>query len=117
MQTKIIAIIAALLISTTPVLAKQRVTISDRCNQLHLPCSQIEVLEIGKKLGELYYQTHGKKPPKTNRGINIYSDTDLPLMDRAIREVDRQLRAISFLPHAPSLAHNSVKMVSVSCSS
>jgi hypothetical protein len=91
MPTQIIAIIAALLISTTPVLAQQRVTISDRCKQLQLPCPQAEVREIGKKLSELYYQTYGKKPPKTNRGINIYYTTDLPLMDRAIRAVNRQL--------------------------
>lgn len=95
MQTKIVAIIAALLISTTPVPAKQRVSISDRCNQLHIQCPQIEVLEIGKKLGELYYQTHGKKPPKTNRGINIYYTSDLPLMDKAIRAVERQLESIT----------------------
>lgn len=91
MLTKIIAIIAALLISTTPVLSKERVTISDRCKELGVQCPQTEVLEIGKKLGEIYYETHGKKPLKTVRGINIYYSTDLPLIDQAIRAVNKQL--------------------------
>lgn len=91
MLTKIIAIIAALLITTTPVLAKQRVAISDRCKELGVQCPQAQVLEIGKKLGELYYETHGKKPLKTVRGINIYYSTDLPLIDQAIRAVNKQL--------------------------
>lgn len=93
MLTKIIAVIAALLITTTPVLAKQRVTISDRCKELGVQCPQAEVLEIGKKLGELYYEVHGRKPRKTVRGINIYYDTDLPLIDTAIRAVNKQLES------------------------
>jgi competence protein ComGC len=78
MLTKIIAIIAALLITTTPVLAKQRVAISDRCKALGVQCPQAQVLEIGKKLGELYYETHGRNLSKLLEAL-IYTTPQICL--------------------------------------
>lgn len=89
----IIAILAALLITSTPALTAQRsnksaptvapLTISARCQQLEITCTQPELLEIGRKLGQLYFNRYNEKPPQ-QRGVNIYTNTDTDLVDQAI---------------------------------
>lgn len=87
----LIAILATLLITSTPVLAAQssdagtstaaRLTISARCQQLEITCTQRELLPIGRKLQQLYQSRYNEKPPQ-QRGVNIYTTTDTDLVDK-----------------------------------
>lgn len=90
----IIAILATLLITSTPAPAAQRadaseatvaprITISDRCQQLQINCTQPELLEVGRRLQQLYFSRHNEKPPQ-KRGVNVYTTTDTDLIDQAI---------------------------------
>lgn len=89
----IIVIFATLLISCTSALAvptstntgtvAPRVTISERCQQLHLNCTQPEVLEVGRKLQQLYFSRYNSKPPQ-QRNVNVYTTADTDLIDEAI---------------------------------
>ena len=87
----IIAILATLLITTTSALAAPnsnstaptQLTISARCQQLQITCNQNQLFEIGRKLGQLYYNQYHKKPPQ-KRGVNIYTTADIDLVDQAI---------------------------------
>ncbi len=88
----IIAILATLLITSTPVAAQRpdagaaiapRITISDRCQQLHLNCTRPKLLEVGRNLEQLYFNRYKQKPPQ-QRGANSYTTTDTDLIDQAI---------------------------------
>ncbi len=89
----IIAILATLLITSTPVAAQRsdagaatltpRITISDRCQQLHLNCTRPKLLEVGRNLEQLYFSRYKQKPPQL-RGVNSYTTTDTDLIDQAI---------------------------------
>jgi hypothetical protein len=83
-----------LLITSTPALSAQRadagaatraprITISDRCQQLQLSCTRSDLLEVGRKLEQLYFSRYNEKPPQ-QRGVNIYTTTDTNLIDQAI---------------------------------
>ncbi len=89
----IIALLATLLITSTPALVAQRsdagasmaprITISARCQQLQITCTQPELLDIGRKLGQLYFNRYNEKPPQQG-GVNVYTTSDTDLVDRAI---------------------------------
>jgi len=88
----IIAILATLLIASTPVTAaalnldapiSPRLTITERCQQLQINCTRSEVLEVGRKLQQLYFSQYNQKPPQ-KQGVNIYTSTDINLIDQAI---------------------------------
>ena len=88
----IIAILAALLIASTPVAAQRsnldapisaRITISERCQQLQINCTRSEVLEVGRRVQQLYFNRYNQKPPQ-KQGVNIYTTTDINLIDKAI---------------------------------
>lgn len=88
----IIAILATLLIASTPVAAQRsnldapispRITISERCQQLEINCTRSEVLEVGRRLQQLYFNRYNQKPP-SKQGVNIYTTTDINLIDKAI---------------------------------
>lgn len=88
----IIAIFASLLIASTPVKAQgsnldfstpPRLTISDRCQQLEINCSKSQVLEVGRYAQKLYFNRYNQKPP-SKQGVNIYTTTDINLIDQAI---------------------------------
>lgn len=88
----IIAILATLLIVSTPVAAQRskidtpmypRITISERCQQLQINCTKSEVLEVGRRVQQLYFSRYNQKPPQ-KQGVNIYTTTDTNLIDQAI---------------------------------
>lgn len=89
----IVTLLATLLITSTPALAAHSsdagtraaagLTISARCQQLEITCTQPELLQIGRKLEQLYQSRYNEKPPQ-QRGVNIYTTTDTDLVDRAI---------------------------------
>lgn len=90
----IIAILATLLITCTPAFAAQlsnaaaatvapSITISDRCQQLQINCTRSELLQVGRKLEQLYSSRYNHKPPQ-QRGVNIYTTADTNLIDQAI---------------------------------
>ena len=88
----IIAILATLLIASTPVAAQRskidtpispRITITERCQQLQINCTRSEVLEVGRRVQQLYFSRYNQKPPQT-QGVNIYTITDSNLIDQAI---------------------------------
>jgi hypothetical protein len=88
----IIAILATLLIASTPVAAQRsnlnapispRITITERCQQLHINCTKSEVLEVGRRVQQLYLSRYNQKPPQ-KQGVNIYTTTDRNLIDQAI---------------------------------
>ena len=88
----IIAILATLLIASTPVAAQRsnldapispRITISERCQQLQINCTRSEVLEVGRRLQQLYFNRYNEKPP-SKQCVNIYTTTDINLIDKAI---------------------------------
>lgn len=88
----IIAILATLLIASTPVTAQRnkldtpmspRITISERCQQLQINCTKSEVLEVGRRVQQLYFNRYNQKPPQ-KQGVNIYTTTDTNLIDQAI---------------------------------
>lgn len=88
----IIAILATLLFTTTPVAAQgsnldvpisPRITISQRCQELQINCTKPEVLEVGRRLQQLYFNRYNQKPPQ-QQGVNIYTTTDINLIDQAI---------------------------------
>ncbi|NEU76332.1 hypothetical protein PI95_028385 [Hassallia byssoidea VB512170] len=88
----IIAILATLLIASTPVAAQSskldapmspRLTISERCQQLQINCTKSEVLEVGRRVQQLYFNRYNQKPPQ-KQGVNIYTTTDTNLIDQAI---------------------------------
>ena len=88
----IIALLATLLIASTPALAAPNsnavpsitpVTINARCQQLQITCNQNQLFEIGRKLGQLYFNRYHKKPPQ-KRGVNLYTTADVDLVDQAI---------------------------------
>jgi hypothetical protein len=88
----IIAILATLLIASTPVTAQRskldtpispRITISERCQQLQINCTKPEVLEVGRRLQQLYFNRYNQKPPQ-KQGVNIYTISDTNLIDQAI---------------------------------
>lgn len=88
----IIAILATLLIASTPVTAQRlnldapmspRITITERCQQLQINCTRSEVLEVGRRVQQLYFNRYNQKPPQ-KQGVNIYTTTDTNLIDQAI---------------------------------
>lgn len=89
----IIVILATLLIASTSAEAAQpsnqvaptvsRITISQRCEQLQINCSKPNLLDLGRRLEPLYVSRHNEKPPQ-QRGVNIYTSTDIDLIDQAI---------------------------------
>ncbi|MBD2778279.1 hypothetical protein [Iningainema tapete] len=88
----IIAIIVTLLIISTPAFAAQRsdtstaiapITISERCQQLQINCTRSELLQVGRKLEQLYFSRYNQKPPQ-QRGVNIYTNADSNLIDQAL---------------------------------
>ena len=87
----IIAILATLIVTCAPALAASNsnaaaptpVTINARCQQLQITCNQNQLFEIGRKLGQLYFNRYHKKPPQ-KRGVNLYTTADVDLVDQAI---------------------------------
>lgn len=88
----IIVILATLLITSRSAFAAQpnqnlptvsRITISQRCEQLQINCSKTNLLDLGRRLEPLYVSRHNEKPPQ-QRGVNIYTSTDIDLIDQAI---------------------------------
>lgn len=87
----IIAILATLLIASTPVAARDkldtpmspRITITERCQQLQINCTKSEVLEVGRRVQQLYFNRYNQKPPQ-KQGVNIYTTTEINLIDQAI---------------------------------
>ncbi len=89
----IIAILATLLIASTPAVAAKRsdigasmaprITLSSRCQQLQITCNRYQLLEVGRKLEQLYSSQYNSKPPKQG-GVNIYTTADTDLIDQAI---------------------------------
>lgn len=88
----IIVILASLLITSTSAFAQpdnqvapsvSRITISQRCEQLQINCNKSNLLDLGRRLEPLYVSRHNEKPPQ-QRGVNIYTTTDIDLIDQAI---------------------------------
>lgn len=89
----IIVILATLLITSTSAFAAQpdntvaptvsRITISERCEQLQINCTKSNLLDLGRRLEPLYVSRHNEKPPQ-QRGVNIYTTSDIHLIDQAI---------------------------------
>lgn len=88
----IIVILATLLITSTSAFAQpdnqvapsvSRITISQRCDQLQINCTKPILLDLGRRLEPLYVSRHNEKPPQ-QRGVNIYTTTDIDLIDQAI---------------------------------
>lgn len=90
----IIAILATLLIASTPAVAVKRsdigastvaprITLSSRCQQLQITCNRYQLLEVGRKLEQLYSSQYNNKPPQQG-GVNIYTTADTDLIDQAI---------------------------------
>jgi hypothetical protein len=58
-----------------------RITISERCQQLQLNCTQSKLLDVGRKLEQLYISRYNEKPPQ-QRGVNVYTTANIDLIDQ-----------------------------------